>query len=71
MGSNEASSVLKMENNLASDEYTKLQHNYAELERKYNENIATSGNNGSGLTSFLSRLSLTVSSLFDRTSRSL
>ncbi|KRK02551.1 rabankyrin-5 isoform X1 [Drosophila yakuba] len=66
MGSNEASSVLKMENNLASDEYTKLQHNYAELERKYNENIATSGNNGSGLTSFLSRLSLTVSSLFGK-----
>ncbi|XP_039493211.1 rabankyrin-5 isoform X5 [Drosophila santomea] len=66
MGSNEASSVLKMENNLASDEYTKLQHNYAELERKYNENIATSGNHESGLTSFLSRLSLTVSSLFGK-----
>jgi len=49
-----------------SDEYTKLQRCYVELQRKYNENIASSENEESGLSSFLSRLSLTVASLFDK-----
>lgn len=68
MGSNETFSVLKMEKILAvqSDEYTKLQRCYVELQRKYNENIASSENEESGLSSFLSRLSLTVASLFDK-----
>lgn len=46
-------------------DFTKLQRSYSELERKYNEIVATSNEDRLGEPySFVSRLSLTVSSLF-------
>ncbi|XP_070143494.1 rabankyrin-5 isoform X3 [Drosophila kikkawai] len=69
MAENDDPVVRKLEQHLMllKDEFQKLQRSYLELERKYNEIIATSKEDSSGeLNSFFSRLSLTVSSLFGR-----
>ncbi|XP_017140975.1 rabankyrin-5 [Drosophila miranda] len=70
MGCNDAASVQKLENHLAllKEEYTKLQRSYAELERKFNEVVASSADAEltGELSSFVSRLALTVASLFGR-----
>ncbi|KAH8288003.1 hypothetical protein KR054_008722, partial [Drosophila jambulina] len=66
-GENDAAAVKKLEQHLMllKDEFTKLQRSYSELEQKYNKITATSIADGSEeLSSFVSRLSLTVSSLF-------
>lgn len=52
---------------LLKEEYTKLQKNYAELERKYSRAIANSGENDVGeFSSFISRLTMTVAGLYSR-----
>lgn len=52
---------------LLKEEYTKLQRNYAELERKYSKAAAASGDNDLGeFSSFVSRLTITVASLYGR-----
>ncbi|EDW37972.1 GL12350 [Drosophila persimilis] len=73
-GCNDAASVQKLENHLAllKEEYTKLQRSYAELERKFNEVVASSADAEltGELSSFVSRLALTVASLYGRTTYS-
>ncbi|XP_044313368.1 rabankyrin-5 isoform X2 [Drosophila rhopaloa] len=68
MGTNDNASVQHLEKHLAllKDEYKNQQRKYGELERKYNEIVATSANEefSGGLNNFVSRLSLTVASLF-------
>lgn len=49
---------------LLKEEYTKLQKNYAELERKYSKVAAASGD--SEFSSFVSRLAMTVATLYGR-----
>lgn len=52
---------------LLKAEYTKLQKNYAELERKYSKAAAASGENDMGeFSSFVSRLAMTVATLYGR-----
>lgn len=52
---------------LLKEEYTKLQKNYAELERKYSKAVATSGDKDLGeFSSFVSRLAMTVATLYGR-----
>lgn len=52
---------------LLKEEYTKLQRNYAELERKYSKAAAASGDKDLGeFSSFVSRLAMTVASLYGR-----
>ena len=48
---------------LLKEEYTKLQRSYTELERKYSK-VATG--DAADFSSFLSRLSITVTSLYGR-----
>lgn len=62
-------SVEKLEQHLKllKAEYTKLQKNYAELERKYSKVAAANGENGVGeFSSFVSRLAMTVATLYGR-----
>lgn len=62
-------SVDKLEKHLSllKEEYTKLQRNYAELERKYSKAAAASGDKDLGeFSSFVSRLAMTVASLYGR-----
>lgn len=53
---------------LLKEEYTKLQRSYVELERKYNEAVASASDvEATGeYSSFVSRLALTASSLYGR-----
>lgn len=52
---------------LLKAEYTKLQKNYAELERKYSKVAAANGENDVGeFSSFVSRLAMTVATLYGR-----
>lgn len=52
---------------LLKTEYTKLQKNYAELERKYSKLAAANGENDVGeFSSFVSRLTMTVATLYGR-----
>lgn len=70
MGSIDDASMQKLEKHLMllKEEYTKLQRSYAELERKYSKAVATSDNDAGGeFSSFVSRLVLTVASLYGRT----
>ncbi|KAH8379366.1 hypothetical protein KR009_004439, partial [Drosophila setifemur] len=73
-GVDDAASVQKLEKHLAllKEEYTKLQRSYTDLERKYNEIVASAANGefAGELTSFISRLSLTVASLYGRSTYS-
>lgn len=57
---------------LLKEEYTKLQRNYNELERKYSRVVAASGDPdlAGEFSSFVSRLALTVGSLYGRTTYS-
>lgn len=53
---------------LLKEEYTKLQRAYAELERKYSKAVASTDGECTGeFSSFVSRLVLTVASLYGRT----
>lgn len=59
----------KLENHLKllKEEYTKLQRNYAELERKYSKAAAALGDKDLGeFSSFVSRLTMTVATLYGR-----
>uniref|UniRef100_A0A1I8PJR7 BTB domain-containing protein n=1 Tax=Stomoxys calcitrans TaxID=35570 RepID=A0A1I8PJR7_STOCA len=71
MGSTADSATLqKLEQHLTllKEEYTKLQRGYADLERKYSKAVATTDLEGAGeFSSFVSRLVLTVASLYGRT----
>lgn len=52
---------------LLKEEYTKLQKNYAELERKYSKAAASSDDHDLGeFSSFVSRLVMTVATLYGR-----
>lgn len=52
---------------LLKEEYTKLQKGYAELERKYSAAVAASGDKDIGeFSSFVSRLAMTVATLYGR-----
>lgn len=53
---------------LLKDEYTKLQRSYTELERKYSKIVAASGDPelGGEFSSFVSRLAMTVATLYGR-----
>lgn len=68
------SDSIKLEKHLKllKEEYTKLQKNYAELERKYSKAAASTGENDvSGeFSSFISRLVMTVATLYGRTTYS-
>ncbi|XP_062122617.1 rabankyrin-5 [Drosophila sulfurigaster albostrigata] len=68
MGGDEVGSIEKLERHLAllKVEYTKLQRNYVELERKYNEIVASTEGESAEFSSFVSRLALTASSLYGR-----
>ncbi|XP_037922390.1 rabankyrin-5 [Hermetia illucens] len=70
MGSNEATEKLANHLRLLKEEYTKLQRGYAELERKYSKAAASSGDGTGEFSSFVSRLVMTVSSLYGRTTYS-
>ena len=62
-------SVEKLEKHLKllKEEYTKLQKNYADLERKYSKIAAANGENDLGeFSSFISRLAMTVATLYGR-----
>lgn len=63
-------SELKLEKHLKllKEEYTKLQRNYNELERKYSRVVAASGDPDltGEFSSFVSRLALTVGTLYGR-----
>lgn len=62
-------SVEKLQRHLVllKDEYTKLQKNYAELERKYSAAVAANGDKDVGeFSSFVSRLAMTVATLYGR-----
>lgn len=53
---------------LLKEEYTKLQKNFTELERKYSKVVAASGDPdlGGEFSSFVSRLAMTVATLYGR-----
>lgn len=53
---------------LLKEEYTKLQRNFTELERKYSKVVAASGDPdlGGEFSSFVSRLAMTVATLYGR-----
>lgn len=52
---------------LLKEEYIKLQRNYAELERKYSKAAASSADKDVGeFSSFVSRLAMTVATLYGR-----
>lgn len=52
---------------MLKEEYTKLQRNYAELERKYSKAAAAIGDKDLGeFSSFVSRLAMTVATLYGR-----
>lgn len=61
---------LKLEKHLKllKEEYTKLQRNFTELERKYSKVVAASGDPdlGGEFSSFVSRLAMTVATLYGR-----
>lgn len=62
-------SEVKLEQHLRllKAEYTKLQKSYAELERKYSKVAAANGENDVGeFSSFVSRLAMTVATLYGR-----
>ncbi|XP_055604737.1 rabankyrin-5 [Uranotaenia lowii] len=64
-----ANDSAKLENHLKllKEEYTKLQKNYAELERKYSKAAASSDDHELGeFSSFVSRLVMTVATLYGR-----
>lgn len=65
---------LKLENHLKllKEEYKKLQTSYAELERKYSKAVASNGEAGElgEFSSFVSRLVMTVATLYGRTAYS-
>ncbi|GAB0091615.1 rabankyrin-5 [Sergentomyia squamirostris] len=67
--------VQKLENHLRllKEEYTKLQKSYTELERRYSLKSASAGDSGDDvgeLSSFISRLTMTVVRLYNRKSYS-
>ncbi|XP_058978821.1 rabankyrin-5 [Musca domestica] len=69
-GSPDVATLQKLEKHLAllKQEYTKLQKGYADLERKYSKAVASSDSESVGeFSSFVSRLVLTVASLYGRT----
>uniref|UniRef100_A0A1L8DIW4 Ankyrin n=1 Tax=Nyssomyia neivai TaxID=330878 RepID=A0A1L8DIW4_9DIPT len=67
MASEEIVEKLEKHLKLLKEEYTKLQRNYAELERKYSKAVASSGENDVGeFSSFISRLTMTVASLYSK-----
>lgn len=52
---------------MLKEEYTKLQRNYADLERKYSKAAAALGDKDVGeFSSFVSRLVMTVATLYGR-----
>lgn len=63
-------SELKLEKHLKllKEEYTKLQRNYNDLERKYSRVVAASGDpdQAGEFSSFVSRLAITVAGLYGR-----
>lgn len=64
---NDNSEKLASHLRLLKEEYTKLQRNYAELERKYSKAVAASGDKDLGeFSSFVSRLAMTVATLYGR-----
>lgn len=64
---NDTSEKLASHLKLLKEEYTKLQRNYAELERKYSKLAAASGDKDLGeFSSFVSRLAMTVATLYGR-----
>lgn len=65
--SSDTSEKLESHLKLLKEEYTKLQRNYAELERKYSRAAAASGDKDLGeFSSFVSRLAMTVATLYGR-----
>ncbi|KAH8288958.1 hypothetical protein KR044_003172, partial [Drosophila immigrans] len=68
LGGDEVGSIEKLEKHLAllKEEYTKLHRNYEDLERKYNEIVASKEGEITEFSSFVSRLALTASSLYGR-----
>lgn len=66
-GTTDSSEKLEKHLSLLKEEYTKLQRNYADLERKYSKAAAASGDKDLGeFSSFVSRLAMTVASLYGR-----
>lgn len=64
---NNTSEKLESHLRLLKEEYIKLQKNYAELERKYSRAVASSGDKDLGeFSSFVSRLAMTVATLYGR-----
>lgn len=67
VGSKDTVEKLEKHLKLLKEEYTKLQKNYAELERKYSKAAAANGENDLGeFSSFVSRLIMTVATLYGR-----
>ncbi|KAI9579988.1 rabankyrin-5 [Glossina fuscipes] len=69
MDTSDAAAKKKLEKHLLllKEEYTKLQRNYADLERKYSRAVASTDNDALGeCSSFVSRLAITVASLYGR-----
>lgn len=66
-GNSDAADKLEKHLKLLKEEYTKLQKGYAELERKYNKALASSEEKDvSEFSSFVSRLVMTVATLYGR-----
>lgn len=66
-GSSDSVEKLQSHLSLLKEEYTKLQRNYAELERKYSAAMAANGDKDLGeFSSFVSRLAITVATLYGR-----
>lgn len=69
LDTSDAAAKKKLEKHLLllKEEYTKLQRNYADLERKYSRAVASTDNDTLGeCSSFVSRLAITVASLYGR-----
>lgn len=67
IAANDASEKLESHLKLLKEEYTKLQRNYAELERKYSKAAAVVDDKDLGeFSSFVSRLAMTVATLYGR-----
>ncbi|XP_059617534.1 rabankyrin-5 [Phlebotomus argentipes] len=67
MASEETVQKLEKHLKLLKEEYTKLQKNYAEMERKYSRAVASSGDTDVGeFSGFISRLTMTVAGLYSR-----
>uniref|UniRef100_A0A336L854 CSON005819 protein n=1 Tax=Culicoides sonorensis TaxID=179676 RepID=A0A336L854_CULSO len=68
---NDAADKLEKHLKLLKEEYTKLQKGYAELERKYSKAVASSEDKDlSEFSSFVSRLVMTVATLYGRSTYS-